>query len=130
MAGPPPPTTGSGGSSSRLASGRTKLRLSLAALNAATEPVAVPIGATKAAITIIADTTNWVGRAWTAEVQWSSEVNNDEENWQSFSPAVELTGLSASKPRIPVAGVGNIRLKTTTNDGTADPAADVVVDIT
>lgn len=108
----------------------TKLRLSLGALNAATEPVAVPIGATKAAITINPDTDNWVGTDWTAELQWSTEVNNDEENWQSFSPAVEFTGTSVSKPRIPVAGVSNIRLKITTNDGTADPAADVVADIT
>ena len=108
----------------------TKLRVNLAAKNAATDPVTVPLAATKATITITPDTTNWAGTSWTVEVQWSSEVHNDYEDWQSFSPAVELTGTSVAKVRVPVAGVGNIRLKTTTNDGTADPAADGVVDIT
>ena len=125
-----PPDLGIGGGTARQGSGVTKLRLSLAALNAATDPVAVAKGASKAAITIIADTTNWVGTSWTAEVQWSSEVFTDEESWQSFSPAVELTGLGVAKVRVPVGGSGNIRVKTTTNDGTADPAADVVVDVT
>lgn len=90
-------------------------------------PMPVNSLATKAAITIIPDTINWVGENWTIGVEWSSEVFNDLEHWQEFSPTVRLTGAKPTKSRVPVAGVGNIRLVVITPDGTADPSAELVV---
>jgi hypothetical protein len=73
-----------------------------------------------------ADTYTW-GNA-VLELQYSALLGTNEdgtllEQWASFSPAVTFTTGNRSKRNISISGAGFVRLRTSTADGGADPAA-------
>lgn len=107
----------------------TTLRLSLTSKDATTEWLAVPAGATNAAIDVQADSAK-TGTLWVADLEWSAEVGTDNERARAFSPPEQFTNAVPAIPRIALPSGAHIRLRTTTPDGDSDPAAPVPVVIT
>ena len=104
-------------------------RLSLTSLNATTEWIPVPPGATNAVIDVQPDSAK-TSTAWVADLEWTAEAHNDNEKAQPFDPIVQFNNAKPAIMRTGLPSGGFIRAKTTTADGDSDPAAPVMVVIT
>lgn len=85
----------------------------------------VPPRATKVSIGL-APSSSFSGTGWVVTLQHTLSLE-DHENWVAYQTTVTFTNSTKTQVGISVSGRGWIRLKTTTEDGSADPAAPLVV---
>lgn len=93
--------------------------ISLAAEGSTSIPLLVA-GAVRFSVSVTqASTFTW--SSGVIAVEWT--VDPDADRWQAFNPARELNVSNQSYANIGVAGLLAVRLRTTTAQGSADPAA-------
>lgn len=102
-------------------------RVNLQSLPFASNPIEVPIGATKLSVSINDGASFTWGNA-VLRLEWSVEVGFDElgaevDDWQAFDPTVTFTTGTRARRAIGITGTSWIRFRTTTPGATADPAA-------
>ena len=107
-------------------------RINLTNTLEATQPIRVPAGAAKVTIDINAGSSFTWGSA-VVDLQYSVEqgqepdTNTDVTNYVNMNPVVQWTSSVTSRRNVGVTGAGWIRLKVSTADGGADPAAIVTI---
>ncbi len=90
------------------------------------QPIKVPARATKVSIDLN-PSSSFSGTSWVVTLQHALSPLGDHENWVALEKTVTFTNSTKTQVGISVSGLEYIRLKTTTEDGTADPAAKLIV---